>query len=428
MQTPSISLPGPHAPSPRRRGSFLRRPSAASRLAILFNLIYLVGISDLTSLSIGGGNVRWAWASLPLLALLVPGRRGDTPLLRASLGLFAVHVVAAFAAGAVGRGLVYSVWILVNYYFFFRAAYLITRALGDRVWDAILWGGRVQIACGVLLTLAGIDERARFVYFEPSYLAIGLVPYLFTVVIRSHRRLLDYGLLLSLLVANQSANMLLAMATALVFWLACTRRLLVLLGLAIAIPAAAYGGYRHALNDPADPNHGVAAWLSENPINVEIAAVLLTRAGNRAPRVEAALEVVGDRWLFGLGPGNYNDITSSMNFDHLTGGLEYQDPAGMPVINVLLEAVSNAGLPAAAILLLVYLAVARDALQIRNNEERWIVLGSLTAIGLMLLVESSYLRAYVWFAFGVFVARSRASRPRRSFFPTPVHVSTDSLF
>lgn len=46
-------------------------------------------------------------------------------------------------------------------------------------------------------------------------------------------------------------------------------------------------------------------------------------------------------------------------------------------------------------------------MSLARSSEKWIMLGCLAAFGLMLQFESSYLRAYVWFAIGVFVARVR---------------------
>lgn len=386
-------------------------------LGLLLNLFYLVASADVTSLSLGGGNVRWAWGALPFLLLLLPKGRHPKGMLTLTCALFAVHVAAALysglaTSGFVVKGLVYSAWILVNYYFFFRAGYLITCDLRDEVWDAVLWGGRLQIFFAIALVLLGVHERARFIYFEPSYLAIGLVPYLFAAVFWSRRKWLDGGFILALIVFNQSANMMTAMLVALAFWLVTNKRLWLSLGLATLVALAIYVGYWVALNDPANPNHDMATWVADNGINLELLSAMFSRAGNRVPRMQAALEMLDGHWLTGLGPGAYIDLTQNRNFDHLTNGLEYLNPAGLPVVNVLLEAASNAGLLAAGGLILTFVHVMRLFSRVANTLERRLMKGSMLAFGVMLQFESSYLRAYIWLMFGVFVAR--ALHPGRS--------------
>lgn len=374
---------------------------------VLLNVFFLVAISDVTSVSLGGGNVRWAWAALPFLFFLLPKRRDPKGMLFLTMLLFATHVAASFMSGLVVKGLIYSSWIWVNYIFFFRVGYLLAIELQDRVWQALLWGGRIQIVLGIVLVLLGMHERARFIYFEPSYLAIGLVPYLFATLFWSRKKWLDGSFLVALIVFNQSANMMIAILVAMVFWLASNRRIWVSVSLSVLVVLAGYISYQVALGDPSNPNHGVATWVAENGISLDMITAILSRAGNRVPRFQAAMEMLPGHWLTGFGPGAYLDITANRNFDHIIDGLEYLDPAGLPVINILLEAISNAGVLAAVVLLAVFVHVMHLVItRVEDDRERRVMIGSLFAFGVMLQFESSYLRAYVWLAFGIFVARA----------------------
>lgn len=390
---------------------YQRYSSRSVRLAILFNIIYFIAISDITSVNIAGGNIRLAWLFMPFIALLAPKGKHYRFTAIAVFALFAIHIIASLIAGTIARGFIYSFWILFNYFFFFRTAYLITTNLGSRIWNAVLWGGRIQSVLAIIMTLTGLHERARFIYFEPSYLAIGLVPYLFTSIFWSKNRIFDFSLILFVLIFNQSANMMIAIIVAFIFWLFVSRRLWTSVCLVFLATLTGFFTYRVALNDLLNPNHALAKLVSDTEISMDLITAILSRAGNRIPRMEAALELLSGHWLQGYGPGAYIDITANRNFDRITGGLDYLDPAGLPVINVLLEAAANAGVLAAAVLVAAFVHVIRVVItRPKDVRERHLMIGAMLAYGVMLQFESSYLRAYVWLTFGVFMGC--ALRPR----------------
>ena len=112
-------------------------------------------------------------------------------------------------------------------------------------------------------------------------------------------------------------------------------------------------------------------------------------------------------WLLGTGPGSYAELTQGRDFSAISGGVEYLDPAGLPVINVFLEAANNAGIFAALVMLFWSVYVAKTLMHTKNAVERRLMLGASVALFLMLMFESSYLRAYVWITMGVFLARAK---------------------
>ena len=277
----------------------LFRPS----LGVLFQLVFMISVADVTSVEFAGGNVRLAWIALPLLMLMLPAGGGERFFALATFALFLVHIISALASGAILKGLVYSGWIIVNYICFFRPAIILTRRMGSRVWGAIIWGGRFQCAIAVLLVFAGLHERARFIYFEPSYFAIGLVPYIFSVIFIAEKKALDLALLALTFSFSLSANMMIALSMAAACWLIYERRFVSTLFLVVLVCGAIFAVYRHALVNEMDANHNLAAWISENGFSVEFLDTLFRRAGNRLPRIEAAIEISRENWWFGVGPG-----------------------------------------------------------------------------------------------------------------------------
>lgn len=386
---------------------------STAKLCVLFIVIYLIGAADFTSVSLGGGNIRLAWALLPVFLLFIPRGAEPRALLIFTALLFSSHVLSSIAAGTAVKGVAYSSWIIVNYCFFTRPAYLLTRQLGSRIWQAILWSGRIQIVCGVLLFAVGLHERTRFSYFEPSYLAIGLVPYIFAAIFISKRKVLDISLIIAVTVTSQSANLLITLSVMVFCWFIKYRHKANTLLAMLAIFVAGYIGFVSALNNPSNPNHYLASFIANNEIDSEVFSALLSRAGNRGPRIQAALQIIDNDWMWGLGPGNYIGISSSIDFSEIAGDDEYLDPAGMPVINVLLEAIANAGVLSAAVLLAVFAYIAVGLRHMQDTNERWAMLGAMISFAIMLQFESSYLRAYLWMAFAVFAARVRTAKLSR---------------
>lgn len=375
----------------------------------LFFIFSLISISDATSIAIGSGNIRLAWALLPFLTLLLPKSNDDIGSLAFVFIFFALHIASAVYNNSIVSGSIFSSWILVNYFFFFRSAYVITKTLGNKIWDAVLIFGRLQIITGCIFYFLGVHERTQFTYYEPSYFAIGIVPYIFCTVFWSKNKTLDLSLIALLLITSQSANMLIAVFLAAVCHLLFSRKFAIIITTATLSPIIVYTSYWIILQNPENPNYGIANWINQNGIGLDLVAEALRRAGNRVPRIEAALEVLNGNWWLGVGPGNYTGLTANMNFDHLTDGIIYYDPSGLPAINIVIESALNSGIGGAIIILSFAAYIFHRVGTTENTNERWLMLGSLFALFLMLQIESSYLRAYVWFTLGIFIARTPPS-------------------
>ena len=380
-----------------------------NKIICLFFAFSLISIADATSSAIGSGNIRLAWALLPFLILLLPKSNDDIGSLAFVFVFFALHIISAAYNNTIISGGIFSSWILVNYFFFFRSAYIITKIIGDRIWDTLLILGRLQIIAGCILYFLGVHERTQFTYYEPSYFAIGIVPYIFCTVFWSKKKTLDLSLITLLLITSQSANMMIAVFLAAASYLLFSRKFAIIIAAAAIFPTVIYASYLTILQNPENPNYGIANWINQNGIGLDLVFEALRRAGNRVPRIEAALEVLNVNWWLVIGPGNYTGLTANMNFDHLTDGIIYYDPSGLPAINIIIESALNSGIGGAIIILSYAVYIFYRARTADNLNERWLMLGSLFAFFLMLQIESSYLRAYIWFALGIFTARTPPS-------------------
>jgi hypothetical protein len=372
----------------------------------LFLVFFIISIADATSITLGGSNIRLAWGLLPFLLIISPHTKEDKISIYFVIIFFALHIISASNSGNLLTGAAFSIWILVNYFFFFRSGYLLSGLIRENIWHAFIILGRLQIVIGFLMYASGINDRTQFIYYEPSYFAMGLVPYIFCTAFWSENKYLDYGLIILALTTSQSANMAIAVFSSIIFYLIYSRRFLFITTTSCLIPLAIYSTYLMILLNPENPNYGLARWINENGISIDLISEALQRAGNRVPRIEAALEFLKENWLLGVGPGNYTEITKNINFNHITGGAEYLDPAGLPAINVIIESTLNSGIFGALILLLYAFYTMLRVKSSENPRERWLMIGSLCTFFIMLQIESSYLRAYIWFTVGAFLART----------------------
>lgn len=374
---------------------------------VLFFILFIVSTADASAITLGGINIRIAWVLLPFLVMLLPYSDEEKVSLYFALALFAAHLISGVYSGNIISAVMFSFWILFNYFFFFRSGYIISKFIGTDVWDLFLILGRFQIIVGCLMNFVGINDRTQFIYYEPSYLAMGLVPYIFAAVFWSKTKIIDYLIIALALVTSQSANMAVGVTLVALFMLIRSGKLHVVLALLAIMIFMTFTTFFIILNNPANPNYGIVSWINENGVGFDLIYEIFGRAGNRIPRIEAAIEVLSSNWWLGLGPGNYIPLTEKMEFYHITGGVDYYDPAGLPPINVIIEAVINSGVMGGVILLVYSIYVISKSVMFSDGVERWIMGGALLTFFLMLQIESGYLRAYLWFIFGAFLARSQ---------------------
>jgi hypothetical protein len=377
-----------------------------TRLSRVLFLLIIIAAGDITSIDMLIGNVRLVWLFLPILVMFIPRCSLDPFALASAFSLFLIHLCAAMLSDGGIRAAVYSGWILFSYFFFYRIAWIIANINGARVWSVILSAGRLQCIVAIVLVLLGLHERAQFLYFEPSYMAIGLVPYVFSSALYSRHKLLDVIIISSCLVVSASANLALIIGIAVVFVITCELRLrtaLVVVSIGVIGLVAAVN---YIMNESENPNHGLVVWISENGLDPDVVTQLIGRGGNRVPRAEAAIQIAKDNWPMGVGPGLYADLTMNMNFSDIHLGLPYLDPAGLPPTNVLVEATLNAGIFASLIIIAWVIYCLIVVVQLPSSSEKRLLLAIGFTLFLVLQVESNYLRAYVWLAAGLIMGRA----------------------
>lgn len=392
-------------------GIFTRPLPATWRLELCLHLLLFAAVADTSSMDIGGINLRVAWLMLPLVAFFIPRSPHDRIWFWLMAALVSVHLVSAVVSDAPVKGITYTGWIVFSYLFFFRTGIDLARRLGQRTWSIILTNGRLQIAISVLLVGLGMQERAHFTYYEPSYMAIGLVPYVFAGLFISSRRWLDGMLLIALVIVNQSANMLLVLSVAFVAWIMVTGlRMRTVIGM-LAIPTIIGLLYVLTLYKENSANYNMAVYVRDNGMSWQLLQEASARGGNRVPRMEAAWEAARAHPLLGVGPGQYVEYTAKRDYSHITQGAWWLEPAGLPPTNVLLDATTSAGVLAAVLLVITFLVLHRVAVRCELGAIRHAIVGGLLCFALVLQFEANYLRGYVWLAFGLYAGLAKRPTP-----------------
>lgn len=337
---------------------------------------------------------------------MVPRTKHDSKWFYLLFCFFFIHSITALISDDPLKGIIYSGWIIFTYFTFFRLAVDCARRLGPWVWEVLIINGRFQIITAIALVAIGVHERAKFGYYEPSYMAVGLIPYIFAATFLSKRKLLDATLVVLILVFSQSANLILVIVIGLFCWLFLAKfslRTIVALAAVILVFSLLL---TFTLRNSGNPNFVVVNLFLENGISLDTVITGLERGGNRVPRIEAAWEVAKKYLFTGVGSGNYVQYTNIRNYSHISDGKSWLDPSGLPAVNVLLEAVTNAGLLAALLLVLIYYFMWHHASKHPDKLVRYAILCGLLAIAIVMQLESNYMRAYLWVAFGLYVAHS----------------------
>lgn len=406
---------GEAAPTERPvRVALTQEEKARRRARWGLHLAMIASVADVSAIELGGINIRIAWLLLPIASVLI--RRGpkDHFWTLLTVALIAVHVTAGLASASPLKGLAYGGWILFSFLMLFRAGVNASRVLGMGVWDVIIANGRLQIIVSLLLVAAGVHGRAQFLYYEASYMAIGLTPYVFAAIHLSKKRWLDFLLIALLLAGNQSANQAMVLGIAIIIWLFQEGLTVRTVAVLLAIPLIGVVMVLQALSSPLSANYNIVTYVRDYGISLELIKVGLERGGNRVPRVEAALEVAKDFPVLGIGPGNYVDYSASRDFTHIHGGLWWLDPGGLPAVNVVVEASTNAGVIAAILLIVAFAVLFVQALRHRRQTVRRAIIGALIATGIAMQLESNYLRAYLWLSFGIYVGQLAPGHRRRA--------------
>ncbi len=179
-------------------------------------LAFLIASTGFDQLSVhfGDNSIR---ASYVLYFVMVVALLRHMQLPRAQTILICAFCALATAEmlylGPSLHSTLYVCWVIFSYFIIFPLFFYFGREHREDFVAATLIAGRAQIIIGALLWASKIEYRAFVLYYEPSYFAYGLIPYVAMVVWRMYTgkmrsMVVDIFMLLLALISTGSAMLL----------------------------------------------------------------------------------------------------------------------------------------------------------------------------------------------------------------------------
>lgn len=301
----------------------------------------------------------------------------------------------------------YVLWIIFNYI----AISGVYKYLIIKNKDGALLGVRdsyrLQIVIGAILFFLGFQDRAKVLYYESSYFALALTPYVVMVCgafIKTnftgekefkYASLLDVLLLIVAIYTTKSANLILiCLISAIAMSLFGKGKFKKIVIMMFVTTIALIGMYQYSLHN--SDLISVTFQKMVNSTNLFYAA--MDRTGNRWPRLQLTYDIAMNTFE-GIGIGSFQEYTSTHYFPKFSGMPAYLSPLGNEPINIYFEIAATSGWIALFVWLLWHYKLLKNVSRDKNCSP--IIICSLIVAMLALLMESNFLRPYYWMLIGM---------------------------
>jgi hypothetical protein len=381
----------------------------------LVSSLFLLGMflvcGDIFSINAGGLNIKIAYPVFVIYVLIFALMFGLV-LDRKNLAVSTIFLISLTPS------VVYSTNAKVSLAFLIGAIMCVVmmmafakmaEILRERTFDLLVWFYRTTVIVTFFLVAARIQERGHFFFYEPSYWAISLIPYFcITAYRQSLHGLKQSGLDLVLIVLavalSQSVSMVLwLVASFLVIYFAGGKIkltyfiwMIICVTIFILIASVVHGRTKAIVREiPA---------AMENADNA--LSLLIFVVGNRAQRLLVAYNALVEHPLFGVGIGALKSYASAFfsEDDFLLNGMSANDfTTELNATNIYLELAAEGGFTAlAGFFVLLKYVYKRAGERELTTPLKFAFLISMIS----LLIESSYLRTYVWALYGIILGLS----------------------
>jgi hypothetical protein len=314
---------------------------------------------------------------------------------------------------AVGKSVGYLVWILFNFLFISYVFKHLAQEDYFSTLKGIFNSYRFQIVCGAIFYFAHLQDRAHFLYYEPSYFAIALIPYVVIFLsnfIQKDKKIkipkaaaLDVFLCILAIYTTKSANLLLVFLIGSCVISLHGKNKLLKISITIFIMIAGFVGmyfYSKVSNDL------ISITFKNIFMSGDILDGLRDRVGNRWYRVEMAYKISLDHF-WGVGIGAYREYTlvDQGAYPFYSSLPWYLNPLGLPAIDLYVEMTATCGWLALVIWLFWHyrLLFSVETKLFKGT----VVYFSLLISMLILIIESSFMRPYYWILIGICMAHNQ---------------------
>jgi len=373
------------------------------RYAILFFLLLSTGF-DILAIPTPVGSVRLSFF-LFLLAFLVLFLTKGIRVSKIEIFFLLFLVISMFFSTLISssaiRSFSYIIWFSVCYFLYFSVIKnLVSDLSSNEILRVFRDLGRFQILCCMLLKFSGIP-RPSLLFYEPSYLILGLLPYIYFSLLQIQLKngvfkSIDLFLVLILIALTMSANLLLAIILILAF-LYIRFSLKYLIFLAVLVLSSYYFSLWYYQNN-ADLLAITFRNLHESP---DFISTILQRTGNRWPRILIGIDVVKEYFPKGIGLGTFSEFSVNYNVNKdYAAGFPWNEPRGFPAANVFIELLAEGGVFVffiSFVCLFMFMPLKSSADEFIASHWRKMMFIFI----LMLMIESSLLRPYFWAYLGI---------------------------
>jgi hypothetical protein len=314
----------------------------------------------------------------------------------------------------------YLFWIIFNY-FSISVVYkhLVVTNRSEAIFG-IRDSYRFQIVIGGVLYFSGMQFRAQVLYYEPSYFAIALIPFIVIVFCdllkngikqessTKNTSYIDLILLLVALYTTKSANMILVgMLTAIIVSLYGEGKIkkIIIMFLLFIASWLLLSWYSNNYND-------LLSTTFQKIANADsFFDAILERTGNRWPRAQLTFDTAMHTF-WGVGIGAFKEFTSDNYFPKFVEIPAYYSPLANEAVNIYFEIAASCGWIALAIWLFFHFNMLKKISSDERNAR--ILVCSLIVAMLALFIESNFLRPYYWMLIGMVMGQVSLSKNIRS--------------
>lgn len=369
-------------------------------------------IAFASTLLVGVDVIQFSGLRLTLIPLLVYGLYIIIKSFKIDKWFFYILIFALACIPSVlfssneEKSLGYVVWIIFNYI----AISIVYKHLITRNKDTALIGirdaYRFQIVVGAILVLTGLQFRAQVLYYEPSYFALSLTPYIVMLVgsITSSKNAIgtvrytgkiDWALLAVALITTQSANLILVfLISILVFSLLGRGKVKKIFIMSSILLIALMMLYFYSQSHDDLLSSTFQGFVdSQNKFSAA-----MDRTGNRWPRAQLTYDIAMDTF-WGIGIGAFEEYTLLHYLPMYDSLPEYLSPIGYPAINIYFEIAATCGWIALVVWLYWHYRMLKEAN--RDKSGSAIIVCSLIVAMVALFIESNFMRPYYWMLIGM---------------------------
>ncbi len=384
-----------------------------------FTALFFVSSLDIFSVELLGMNVKAVQFFLPFLFfyfILISKAKVDKGIVLA-LTVFVVSLLPSiFFSISIYHSVSYFAGVITSIFVLLTACYAVV-SLGDDFDRLFVNLYRSSVIISFILVFTGVQQRGSFLLYEASYWAIMLIPYMCITASKFYQSVhqwkgLDLALIAGAIIISQSASMViwLLLSFLVVGWK--LGRLNYYFILLLTLLTSAFSSVVIIYNNRASK-------LTDLFFNVgnfeEFVRALMFLVGNRLQRVYVGLYTFLDNLWAGVGIGAlrvYAEKLNEVDFEiYGSSAYDFTLDSSAPATNVYLELLAESGILGGLgfIVLLIY---------IYRHSTKFIIISAYSSAFLVtsmsLLIESSYLRPYVWMLYGVVVGKFLYERSKKN--------------